>query len=169
MKIHIELIGDTKMPKYAHDGDAGIDIRAAEDIIIKPRETVVVKTGLKIAVPKGVEIDIRPRSGLSLKTPLRVSNAPGTIDSGYRDEIGVIIQNTSLPFRIDDDYEIIKNNNEYGIDEKGNKEGIYIIKKGERIAQMVFLNYINAEFEKVEDILLIGEDRKGGFGSSGTN
>lgn len=168
MKTYIELLGDTKMPEYAHDGDAGIDIRATEDIIIKPRETVVVKTGLKIAVPKGVEIDIRPRSGLSLKTPLRVSNAPGTIDSGYRDEIGVIIQNTSLPFTIDDNLKIIKNDNKYSIDEKGNKEGIYIIKKGDRIAQMVFLNYINVDFNQINDIHDIGEDRKGGFGSSGT-
>lgn len=169
MKAYIELIGDTEMPSFAHDGDAGMDIRAAQDIVIKPRETKIVRTGIKIAVPKGVGIDVRPRSGLSCKTRLRISNAPGTIDSGYRDEIGVIIENTSLPFAIDDDGKIVKNEETYYLDEKQNREGTYVIKKGDRIAQLVFMEYLNIDLEKNDDISVIGENRSGGFGSSGIN
>ena len=84
-----------KVPAYATPGDAGMDIAAIEDIKIKPGQTVIVRTGLKVAIPEGYEIQVRPRSGLSYKTPLRIVNSPGTIDAGYRDEIGVIMQNTS--------------------------------------------------------------------------
>ena len=168
MKAYIELVKDAEMPFFAHDGDAGMDIRASEDVIIKPRETKIVKTGVKIAVPKGVEIDVRPRSGLSYKTRLRISNAPGTIDSGYRDEIGVIIENSSLPFSLDDKGNVIKNDNTYYLDEKQNREGTYIIKKGDRIAQLVFMQYLDVELEKKEDISEIEGNRAGGFGSSGT-
>lgn len=169
MDAYIELIKDSQVPTYAHDGDAGMDIRAAEDIVIKPREVKIIKTGIKIAVPKGVEIDVRPRSGLSAKTRLRVSNAPGTIDSGFKDEIGVIIENTSLPFDINEKGEIVRNINTYSINEEGNKDGTYIIKKGERIAQIIFLQYVEANLIEVDDISKIGNNRGGGFGSSGTN
>ena len=169
MKAYIELIEKDNLPYYANQGDAGMDIRASEDIVIKPRETKIVKTGVKIAVPEGVHIDVRPRSGLSSKTPLRICNAPGTIDCKYRGEIGIIVQNTSLPFTIDDDMNIIKNDKEYTIDTEGNKEGTYIIKKGDRIAQLVFLQNISTEFEVIDNILDIEGNRGGGFGSSGTN
>ena len=86
---------DVQLPEYANFGDAGMDIRAAVDIDILPGQTVVIPTGLKVAIPVGYEIQVRPRSGVSLKTPLRVVNSPGTIDSGYRDEVGVIINNSS--------------------------------------------------------------------------
>lgn len=168
MKIDLELSNGGSIPFYAHDGDAGMDIRAAEDVIIKPRETKIVKTGIKIALPKGVLIDVRPRSGLSVKTPLRICNSPGTIDSGYRDEIGVIIQNTSILFGIDEDGNIIKNDDIYDINEKENRDGTYVIHKGDRIAQLVFLNYINAEINIVDTVDDIGDNRGGGFGSSGT-
>jgi len=167
MKAYIEILDKNQMPFYAHQGDAGMDVRASEDVVLKPRETKVIKTGIKIAVPEGYEIQVRPRSGLSLKTPLRVCNAPGTIDSGYRDEIGIIVQNTSLPFDIDMNNNIVKNDNIYDLDEKGNKDGIYVIKKGDRIAQLVFAKYETVEFEETEDIKSIGNDRKSGFGGSG--
>lgn len=80
-------------PQFGSDGAAGLDILAAEDAIILPGQTKLVSTALKMAIPKGYEIQIRPRSGLSLKTSLRIPNSPGTIDSDYRDEIKVICQN----------------------------------------------------------------------------
>jgi dUTP pyrophosphatase len=81
------------LPSYARPGDAGMDVCAAEDTVIMPGQTVVIPTGLKLAVPEGYEIQVRPRSGISLNTPLRLSNSPGTIDSGYRNELGIIMTN----------------------------------------------------------------------------
>ena len=86
---------DAVLPKYAHDGDAGMDLYSVTDVVIQPGETVLIHTGLKFAIPVGYEVQIRPRSGLSLNTPLRIPNAPGTIDSGYRGEICIIMENTS--------------------------------------------------------------------------
>ena len=82
---------DAKLPDYAHPGDAGMDLRAAEDMTIAPGQTVAVPTGIKLAIPAGFEIQVRPRSGLSLHTPLRIPNSPGTIDAGFRDEVRVIL------------------------------------------------------------------------------
>ena len=84
---------EAKTPTYAHLTDSGMDIYALEDITIAPGETKLVTTGLKVAIPAGYEIQVRPKSGRCLKTKLRVANTPGTIDAGYRDEIGVIIDN----------------------------------------------------------------------------
>ena len=95
--VYIEKINDDIItPVYASVGDAGMDIRANEDIVIKPHETKLVSTAIKIAIPNGYEIQIRPRSGMSLKTNLRIANSPGTIDSGYRDELKIIVTNISL-------------------------------------------------------------------------
>lgn len=168
MKAYIELLENGSKPFYKHEGDAGMDIRAAEDVILKPQETKIIRTGIKIAVPSGVYIAVNPRSGISSNTPLRISNTPGTIDSKYRDEIGVIIQNTSLPFYFDENKELKWYDEEYDIDTTGNKSGIYVIKKGDRIAQLLFGKYITAEFEEVDDIKSISGNRGGGFGSSGT-
>jgi len=144
------------LPEYAHLGDAGMDIRAAEDIDILPGETVLIPTGLKVAIPVGYEIQVRPRSGVSLKTPLRLPNSPGTIDSGYRDEVNVIAYNSS------------KGGEEvYSISEKGNKQGIYRIKKGERIAQIILNEVPVIKWKQVGDVSLEGDNRGGGFGSSG--
>lgn len=74
---------DAKIPTFAHDGDAGMDVYANESYVINPGETVLVKTGIKVAIPKGYELQVRPRSGLSAKTKLRVANAPGTIKVIY--------------------------------------------------------------------------------------
>jgi len=96
VEVFVEICREgAVIPKYAKPWDAGMDICAAEDVIIRPGETVIVPTGLKMAIPEGYEIQVRPRSGISLNTPLRITNSPGTIDSGYRDEIGIIITNTS--------------------------------------------------------------------------
>lgn len=145
-----------ELPQYANFGDAGMDIRAAEDIDIYPGQTVVVPTGLKVAIPVGYEIQVRPRSGVSLKTPLRLVNSPGTIDSGYRDEVGIILHNSSSAGT-----EVLS------ISDKGNKQGIYRIKKGERVAQIVLNEVPNIKWKKVTDVNTEGVNRGGGFGSSG--
>jgi dUTP pyrophosphatase len=158
VKVSIELLSeDAKMPKYANPFDSGMDIYVSEEIIIKPRETVLVKTGLKFAIPEGYELQIRPRSGISLNTPLRIPNSPGTIDSGYRDELCIIVQNTSETMS----EEI------HTIRDKGNKKGIYKILKGDKICQMVLSKVPRMDLEIVDSVKEIGNDRKGGFGSSG--
>lgn len=143
VKIYLELCHpDARMPQYAKEGDAGMDICAVEEQLIAPNSTVIIKTGLKAAIPEGYEIQIRPRSGLSLKTALRVPNSPGTIDAGYRDEIGIILYNTSHTQE-------------------------YTVKKGDRVAQMVLQRVPRIEWELVDDVTEIGTNRGGGFGSSG--
>lgn len=157
------------LPEYAKPGDSGMDIYAAEDVIIRPGETVVVPTGLKMAIPEGYEIQVRPRSGISLRTPLRITNSPGTIDSGYRDELGIIVNNSSKSYHGDNDY----GKNDYGdnelitLESKGNKQGAYIIKKGDRIAQIVLQKVPRMRFTIVDSVKNIGNDRGGGFGSTG--
>ena len=138
--VKIQLINpDAQIPKYAHDSDAGADIFAVEEVSLPPHTTKVIPTGIKIAIPAGYEIQIRPRSGLSLKTPLRVANAPGTIDANYRGEVGVIIENT------------------------GNLT--QVIKKGDKIAQMLIAPTPMIRWEQVET--LDETDRGGnGFGST---
>ncbi len=102
--IPLELTSGGKLPLYANYNDAGADLFAAEDLVIHPNETKVLALNLKVAVPDGLEMQIRPRSGLSLKTHLRIPNSPGTVDSGYRDLVGVILENTfnvaSLPYKM---------------------------------------------------------------------
>lgn len=165
ISIPIELCNENaKIPTYANDTDAGLDIYALEDITINPGETVLVKTGLKVAIPIGYELQVRPKSGRSLKTKLRVANTPGTIDSGYRDEIGVILENIEHPIQ-DIDYEF---------DEKGNiiiksilHGKSYFIAKGEKFAQLVLNEVPHVSFYEVDNIGEIEGDRGGGFGSTG--
>jgi dUTP pyrophosphatase len=161
IEIFIELCRpDAKLPSYANPGDAGMDIYAAEEVVVKPGETVVIPTGLKLAIPDGYEIQVRPRSGISLKTPLRISNSPGTIDSGYRDELGIIMTNTSCTCSICVE-EILT------MDSKGSRKGTYQIRKGDRVAQIVLQAVPRMKFAVVDSVKEIGEDRGGGFGSSG--
>lgn len=143
VKIPLEICHkNAVIPTYAHNDDAGFDFYLPEDLEIEAHQTVIAKVGLKMAIPVGYELQIRPRSGLSFKTGLRVANAPGTVDSGYRDEIGVICWNTS--------------------DEK------ITLKAGERIAQGVLNEIPRGQFHIVEDITkVVGSNRNGGFGSSG--
>ena len=150
-----------KTPAYAHLTDSGMDIYAIEEITINPGETKLVPTGLKVAIPAGYELQVRPKSGRCLKTKLRVANTPGTIDAGYRDEIGVIIDNIE-PFIKSAD--IDENGRLYNV-EFGSS---YTIGKGEKFAQLVLCEVPKAAFYQVESVRAIENDgRAGGFGSSG--
>ncbi|PGT05086.1 dUTP diphosphatase [Bacillus cereus] len=156
LRVKIKRVKDVELPKYAKPGDAGFDLVAAEDVIIEPGETKVIPTGLGFEIPPGYELQIRPRSGISRKTFLRV--VLGTVDSGFRGEVGVIVGNTSYPgnsitLGINDEHEIYKSVK-------------YEIKKGDRIAQGVIAPVVTAHFVEVDE--LSENDRGiGGFGSTG--
>ncbi len=160
--VYVEVIReDVKLPFYANPYDAGMDVCAAEEAIIEPGQTVIIPTGLKFAIPEGYEIQVRPRSGISLKTPLRLANSPGTIDAGYRDELGIIMNNSSIISSG------INTDKYLSLDSKWNQKGTYIIIKGERIAQLVLAEVPRMSLKVVDSVKNIGTDRGGGFGSSG--
>lgn len=165
VSVPIEIMSENaKVPQYANIGDAGLDLYAVEDVVLNPGEIKTIKTDLKIAVPEGYEMQIRPKSGRSLKTKMRVANSVGTIDSGYRGEVMVIMENIE-PTITDIEYEF---------DDKGKPiilsilhGNSYTINKGEKFAQMILSKVEKCNFVKVEEITSIGNDRGGGFGSSG--
>jgi len=96
MNLQLKRIREeAKTPTYGSDGAACFDLYAAEEVVIKPGETKVVPLGYAMGIPDGWEVNLRPRSGISLKTGLRMANSPGTIDSDYRGEVGVIFDNVS--------------------------------------------------------------------------
>ena len=141
MRVKIkQLHPDARIPQYQTLGAAGFDLHALEDYKLSAGERVLVKTGLAFELQIGFELQIRPRSGIALKNGISVLNAPGTIDSDYRGEVGVLLINHS-------------------------KED-FAIKKGDRIAQGVVARYERVEFEVCEEL---GESARGagGFGSSG--
>ena len=142
MQIKIINKSEHPLPTYQTEGSAGMDIYASvkNNIIINPLERVLIPTGLFIALPKGFEAQIRPRSGLAIKQGLTCLNTPGTIDSDYRGEINVILINLS---------------NE-----------VQTIKNGDRVAQMVIAKYEIGEWNLVES-LDETERGSGGFGSTG--
>lgn len=152
---------DAKMPTYAHLTDAGMDIYLTEDVTIHPGETKLIPTGIKVAIPLGYELQVRPKSGRSLKSKLRIANTPGTIDAGYRDEICIIADNID---------QVVKGAE---VDASGALCGILwgsdiTLEKGEKIAQLVLSEVPKAVFYEVESVAAIENDgRKGGFGSTG--
>lgn len=165
IKVKITKLSDKAiLPTYAHPTDAGCDIYAAETVTFKPGETKIVKTDLAVAIPPGYEIQIRPRSGMSYKTPMRIPNSPGTIDCEYRGNVGVIMENT--------------NGIVYGEEnEDGDRDIIFIdptadpytIHEGDKIAQMVLNEVPMIDWNEVETVDDLGATRrgKGGFGSTG--
>ena len=165
IQIPIELCHpNAKIPAYAKPGDAGMDIYALEDFEVAPGERKIIKTGLKVAIPRGYELQVRPRSGTSVKTALRVANTPGTIDSGYRDEIGVIIENIEPKIK---DIAYVFDNNGNIIIKSILHGSVFNVGKGERFAQLVLNEVPSAAFYPVESVTQIGENRGGGFGSTG--
>lgn len=158
IQIPIEICNpEAKIPTYAHKGDAGMDVYSTIDVTIAPGETKLIPLGFKVAIPEGYELQVRPRSGFSLRTHLRVANAPGTIDSGYRDEVSIILHNCAPTIQDFGD----------GRAETCLYGPSYTISKGDRIAQLVLQAVPTALFIKTSDISKIGEDRNGGFGSTG--
>ena len=143
-KIQIKKLSITvSIPKYETPGSSGMDIAAHIEnaITINPGEKAIVSTGFSIAIPKGYEVQIRPRSGLAAKKNITVLNTPGTIDADYRGEIKVILINLG-------------------------KEK-FIIENGERVAQMVVCPVVQASLEEVKE-LSDTQRGSGGFGSTGT-
>lgn len=142
LPVKIQKLTDTAtIPTYSHFTDACADIYADEDITIEPGETHTVSTGLALAIPDGFVVHVYARSGLSVNTKLRLANCVGIIDAGYRDELKVPIWNAG--------------------------EVPYHIEKGMRIAQMDIMQSPLIQFEETENVKEFGEDRLGGFGSSG--
>jgi len=142
--MNIKIINKSahNLPHYETEASAGMDLRAniTEPITLKPLERALIKTGLFIELPVGIEAQVRPRSGLAYKNGLTVLNSPGTIDADYRGEIGVILVNLS--------------NNDF------------VIENGERVAQLVIAKHERAEWIAVEE-LSETERGAGGFGSTG--
>ena len=178
IEIPIEILPDGQEPYHANNTDAGYDLFATETIYLPPGKSYIMPVGIKVAIPEGYEIQIRPRSGISSKVSLRVANAPGTIDAGYRNEVGVILYNdygpatTKLSNPINDSPVDINGNPYKFTDldpvtpEELPKDTI-VIHQGDRIAQMVIAKVVKASFVRVDDVKQIGEDRNGGFGSTG--
>ena len=142
MKVRIINDSPWDAPGYETEGSAGVDLKAniEEPITLAPFQRVIVPTGLRIALPKGTEAQVRPRSGLAAKHGITVLNTPGTIDADYRGEVGVILINLS-----DKDF---------------------VINPGERIAQMVLARYERFEWEEVEQLDSTSRG-EGGLGSTG--
>ena len=165
VQIGIELCHpDAKIPEQANPGDAGMDIFAIEDCEIKPGETKLIPTGIKVEIPYGYELQVRPKSGRALKTKMRVANSPGTVDSGYRGEIGIIIDNIEPPvkditYEFDDDGRPIITSILHG--------SSFFINKGEKIAQLILNEVPKVSFVQVEHVNSDTERGEGGYGSSG--
>ena len=155
-----------KEPAYAHVTDSGMDVFALEDITLAPGEQKIIPIGIKVAIPAGYELQVRPKSGISAKTKLRIANAPGTIDAGYRDEIGIIVENVEPPIK-DIQYDFNEDGS-VNINSMSIIHGSsYTIGEGQKIAQLVLAEVPKVTLLKVEKVSDIGEDRGGGFGSTG--
>ena len=128
------------LPSFAHPGDAGMDLFSVESKVLEPGRSYLVKTGISIQLPKNTEAQIRPRSGLALKHMITLTNTPGTIDEGYRGEIGIIMINHGK-----DDFEI---------------------KEGMKIAQMVIKPIYEVNITESKDLSDTSRG-EGGFGSTG--
>lgn len=164
VKIPIEKCDErAKAPTYAHISDSGMDVYALEDISIAPGETKLIPLGIKVAIPLGYELQVRPKSGRSLRSKLRIANTPGTIDAGYRDEVAIIVENIEPKIKdVDYDYEsdgsLIVRSFEFG--------ATHTIGAGEKFAQLVLAEVPKVSWCQVDSVMAIGEDRGGGFGSS---
>jgi len=144
MKLEVtiqKITPEAKVPAYAHEGDAGVDLYSTIDHVLQPGARALIPTGIKMAIPHGYEGQVRPKSGLALKHGLTVLNTPGTVDAPYRGEVGVILIN---------------------LDPKTP----YEVKKGEKVAQMVFNKVEYAAFKEAAELEATTRGA-GGFGSTG--
>lgn len=138
----IKLDPTAKVPEYAHEGDSGMDLFSNEETTIQSGEVALIHTGIKIELPNNTEAQIRPRSGLALKNSITVLNTPGTIDEGYRGEIGVILINHG--------------------------KQAFFVNKHMKIAQMVIQPVLRANLIEVKQLSDTSRG-EGGFGSTGNN
>ena len=167
VQVPIELTSaDAKIPTYAHLGDGAVDLYAPADYTINPGETIIIPCDIKVALPYGYAFLIHPRSGTSAKTKLRVANSVGLVDSQYKGVIGVIVENIEPPIK-DITYEFDDNGRPVLTSVLHGQS--YTISKGERFAQMRLVEVPTVSFFQVNSVDGIGDDRGGGFGSSGTN
>ncbi len=140
-QLKVKRLSDAAtLPRYAHPDDAGLDLFAAREVTIEPGQSQIVPTGLAIELPPGTEAQVRPRSGLASKHLVTVLNAPGTIDQGFRGELGVILINHG--------------------------RSAYRVQQGDRVGQLVVQERLAVEVVEVE---ALSESRRGsrGFGSTG--
>lgn len=141
IKVKIRNESSNPLPAYQTKGSAGMDVCSNEDVYLEAGMRMAVGTGLYLEIPEGYEVQVRSRSGLAIKNGISVLNSPGTIDSDYRGEVGVILTN------------------------EGTQD--FLISKGDRIAQLVLQPVVKMEFEEVEE-LNETERGTGGFGHTGT-
>lgn len=142
MRLQVQILDpDVALPRFAHEGDAGLDLSAVEEVSLKPGQRALVATGIAVAIPKGYAGFVQPRSGKAIQSGLGVLNSPGLIDSGYRGEVKVILVNLDLEETID-------------------------IRRGDKIAQLVILQIPHVE---VIEVAAITTSVRGGagFGSTG--
>ncbi len=141
--VGVYNVSGNALPEYSKSGDAGKDVRASEGFTLHPGDTRIINTGLYVAIPEGYEIQVRPRSGLSVNTKLRVANSPGTIDSNFRGELCVIMDNIG-----------------------GDS---IIIRKGDRIGQLVLAVVPVWDWVVADSVETLGNTNRGanGFGSTG--
>ncbi len=145
MRVRGRRDADLPLPQFATSGSVGADLCAGveKDVVIAPGERKLIPTGFALAIPPGCEGQVRPRSGLALRHGITLPNAPGTIDADYRGEIQVILHNTS--------------------------ETPFVVRRGERIAQLVISPVVRPVFEEVDDADALGRTGRGagGFGHTG--
>lgn len=166
MDIKIKRINpNAVIPKYATALSAGFDLVAVETTLLLPGATAVIPVGFSIELPEGYELQVRPRSGISLKTKLRLSNSPGTVDADFRNEVGVLVDNLNIPIWLTSNRVLNIKHEWEDLDEFDIPVGSYLIKAGERIAQGVVARVEHVNFIESDD--LSKTDRTGGFGSTG--
>ena len=143
IKVQIKKLNSkVKVPKYKNDGSSGVDLEAfiENPIIVEPNSSKLIPTGISLSIPQDCEVQVRPRSGLAAESSISVLNTPGTIDSDYRGEIKIILFN------------------------HGNEQ--FVVKNGDRIAQMVLVPVFKFQFEEVSELTQTIRG-SGGFGSTG--
>lgn len=143
MRVDVKKLNQkATIPSYKHEGDSGVDVHACidESVVIGPGKTKLIPTGVAFAIPNGFEIQVRSRSGLSLKNGVVVLNSPGTVDAGFRDQIGVIMHNVS--------------------------DSDFTVNHGDRIAQLVLCPVVRMVLNEVEE-LPTSQRGTNGFGSTG--